>query len=52
MSAISAFNFFEKKHIQIEYLFEEFEQFDNTGEKEKLVLKICLTLRVHNAIRP
>ena len=50
MDAISALDLLEEDHIQVEGLFEEFEQLDNAEEKEDLALKICLALRVHAQI--
>ena len=48
--AISALDLLEEDHTQVEDLFEEFEQLENSGEKQELALKICLALRVHAQI--
>ncbi|MGE3784781.1 MAG: hemerythrin domain-containing protein [Alphaproteobacteria bacterium] len=50
VDAISALDLLEEDHIQVEGLFEEFEQLDDAGEKQELALKICLALRVHAQI--
>jgi hemerythrin superfamily protein len=48
--AISALGLLEEDHTQVENLFEEFEQLEDSEEKQELVLKICLALRVHAQI--
>jgi hemerythrin superfamily protein len=48
--AMSALDLLEEDHTQVEGLFEEFEQLEDSGEKQELALKICLALRVHAQI--
>src|SRR5215213_953417 len=50
MDAVSALDLLEEDHIQVDDLFEKYEQLDNAEEKKELALKICLALRVHAQI--
>ena len=50
MDAASALDLLEEDHVQVDDLFEKYEQLDNAEEKKELALKICLALRVHAQI--
>ena len=50
MGAASALDLLEKDHQEVDGFFDEYETLENTSEKEKLALKICLALTVHTQI--
>ncbi len=50
MESVSAIDLLEKDHQEVDGFFDEYETLENTSEKEKLALKICLALTVHTQI--
>jgi len=50
MRSVSAIDFLEEDHREVEGFFEEYENLEDTGEKEGMALKICLALTVHTQI--
>jgi hypothetical protein len=47
MAAVLALDLLGDDHSQVESFFEEYEQLEDTSEKEMLAQKICLALKVH-----
>ena len=50
MESVSAIDLLEADHQEVDGFFDEYETLENTSEKEKLALKICLALTVHTQI--
>jgi hypothetical protein len=47
---VSALDLLEADHQEVDGFFDEYENLEDAGEKEKLALKICLALTVHTQI--
>jgi hemerythrin superfamily protein len=47
---MSAIDILEADHRQVEDLFEEYEELENTSDKEQLAVKICTALQAHTKI--
>src|SRR3954452_24858958 len=50
MGSVSALDLLEQDHREVEGLFDEYEKLEDTDEKERIALKICLALTVHTQI--
>ena len=50
MGAVSALDLLEADHQEVDGFFDEYEDLEDAGEKERLALKICLALTVHTQI--
>src|SRR5215211_661360 len=47
VGSVSALELLEEDHQQVDGFFEEYENLEDAGEKERMALKICLALAVH-----
>ena len=50
MGAVSALDLLEADHQEVDGFFDEYENLEDAGEKERMALKICLALTVHTQI--
>jgi Hemerythrin HHE cation binding domain len=50
MGAVSVLDLLEADHQEVDGFFDEYEDLEDAGEKERLALKICLALTVHTQI--
>jgi hemerythrin superfamily protein len=50
MEEMSAIDFLEEDHRQVEDFFEEYEKLEDGSAKAQLALKICMALQVHTQI--
>src|SRR5215211_6449391 len=50
VGSVSALELLEEDHQQVDGFFEEYENLEDAGEKERMALKICLALAVHTQI--
>src|SRR4051812_17587081 len=48
MGSVSALDLLEQDHREVEGFFDEYEKLEDVDEKERIALKICLALTVHN----
>src|SRR3954454_21959756 len=50
MGAVSALELLEEDHQEVDGFFDEYENLEDAGEKERMALKICLALTIHTQI--
>ena len=50
MRELSAIEILEADHRQVEEFFDEYEELEDTNDKEQLALKICTALQAHTQI--
>ena len=50
MGSVSAIDLLEEDHQEVDGFFDEYETLEDTGEKERMAVKICLALTIHTQI--
>src|SRR3954469_25283054 len=50
MRSVSTIELLEEDHQEVDGFFDEYENLEDAGEKERMALKICLALTVHTQI--